>query len=86
MYVAPETVSIFALCAWSASWRRTGAAKDEIWPEWRPVGELQRDDVGDPTGGHVDPDLDGAELGVDHRAVDGRRPGRRTAGGGSRGR
>ena len=35
----------------------------------------------------VDADLDGAELGVDHRAVDGRRPGRRaTTGGGSRGR
>ena len=76
MYVAPETVSILALCAWSASWRRTGAAKDEIWPEWRPVGSCSAT-TSATAGGDVDPDLDRAELGVDHRAVDGRRPGRR---------
>ena len=87
MYVAPETVSIFALCAWSASWRRTGAGVGRDLAGVAPGRQLQRDDVGDPTGGHGDPDLDRAELGVDHRPVDGRCRSRPAAAGrGSRGR
>src|SRR5436190_3485299 len=38
VYVAPDTRSIFPLCAWSASWRRIGLAYCEIWPDRRPLG------------------------------------------------
>ena len=42
VYVAPETVSMFALCAFSASLARIGAADDEIRPERPPLGCVSR--------------------------------------------